>query len=351
LGIMTPWPKETPTSFLEELKTSPRACSKFGCTRVGDKCCAKCKIPGLSFSCRSAYCSKECQQEDWVAVHKNLHKMLTSAKKDSAFDWAPGFPETVVLAFLELRALGKLPALSADGRLAIMFGGARDEGAIHFDNLFSLLRQLVYPELTTLNVCLCGPQAWLPRSPTNSAVTVEVKAQFVEKAFPTAQALSKFQAVVIIAPGFTDNLPEWDPAMRLMLAVPDLPIILTSYSNAHRRDNDVLFDEDVMVKFFRARRLVGTTENCMFYPQPSGALGHKNMAYHIYSNEDDSLGPAPSRADYMRHMTVGYLRYQAECYRSPHFLRMAERLLDGSEPYRESKMSKYVTKANLQAMY
>jgi hypothetical protein len=74
------------------------------------------------------------------------------------------------------------------------------------------------------------------------------------------------------------------------------------------------------------------------------------MAYHIYANADDSLGS--SRVEFMRNMTVGYLRYQSECYRSPHFLRMAEqRLLDGSEPYRESKMSKYVTMANLQAMY
>jgi hypothetical protein len=230
-----------------------------------------------------------------------------------------------------------------------MFAGARDESDMQFGLLCDLLREFVYPQLQRLYVNLCGPEVSTPQSQTDN-VHIQVIKKFVEKAFPMQEALQIFDAIYIIAPGFSDNLSQWDPAINLMLSCPkSLPVILTSYSNLEKKDNDALFDENCMRAFWRSNVLVPSTENPKYDPFPRGALGHKNRWYHICQGRNESL-PRVARQEFKRNMTAEYLRYMADYYHRSHvassFLQLAEDLTTGALAYAEEKNSYFVSLAN-----
>jgi len=340
--IIQPWPLEGAEDWKVDVLRRQPLCSRVCCENRATELCPGCRIPGLSFACRSAYCSKDCQVSDWNERHKRMHVMCKARKRPCRFE------ETVILTLLELEARGQHPLIGPDGRFSVLFAGARDEGMMDFDFLLSLLKELVYPDvLTKLRVVLCGKQAALYSRPyaDEGVIEVVVHESLVEEAYCTAAALrAEFNIIYIIAPGFTDNLIEWDPAINLMLDA-TLPVVVTSYSNLECRDNDSLFDDSVMVQYFRARSIVGQTMSCMFEPMRRGALGHKNRAYSVFCGRDDSL-PVTLRFEFMRQQTILYLRYMAECYSDSRFQHVADMLLSGAEPYREDNMGRYIDMAN-----
>lgn len=333
-------------------KTLMKRCQSVtgDCQEEGKFACAGCGSIELPLSLRARYCGVDCQTVSFPE-HKKLHAMFKKNISDGAGgprDMS-GYCQTVCLTFLELKVADKLPVLRED-TLTLLFAGARDEVLIDFKILLTLLRHFVYANLKKLKVVLVGPSApsGMLTSKNTEELNVTVKCAKVENAFnPTT--IKAFDAFIMIAPGFSSFLDDWQPAISLFTST-QAPVISTAYSSYDKKDNDALFDEDCMVKYFRAKLVVPTTCNPRCEAYPAGPLGHKNRYYFVTQGIETDL-PVIDRTQFKRQLSAGYLEFQADYYgwRDQGFAdacrKMAKGLLDGSYPYRHETMSQLIDKA------
>lgn len=317
--------------------------------------CSLCIKMLLSEPLRARFCGKACQESSWVHGHKRWHSVFKNAKGEEfgSNENASGLVQTTCLALLELKAIGGLPHLDASSGASILYAGAstRHEEFLEADRLFSILKEFVYPDLANLAVYLCGPelhsttqpQALLPN------ITVTATKSTIEAKFSTPASLSGFQLCVIAAPGYTDFLDRWDPAMTLLVES-GIPLAVTSYSSLHALDNDALFDQDCLEKYWRANVVVGTQINSCFSTVYLRGLGHKSRYYTVVQGRNAGAAVV-SKKEYKRGMTANYLRFQANFYRAQdsHFATQCEKIaaqLDaGTFPYAEQKMSYFINLA------
>lgn len=307
--------------------------------------CSGCIGIGLPDSLCAKYCGKECQSVSFPE-HKKVHSSFKKSSSDSTGDFGRtnGYCQTVCLTFMELKAIDKLPVLR-DDTLTILFAGARDECSIDFNKLFNLLKQFVFESLKTLNIHLVGPSCE-SYNPTNTAsVKVTMKQKKIEAAYNT-DSIKIFDAIIMIAPGFSSFVDDWTSAINLFTST-NVPIISTAYSSFENKDNDALFDDDCMIRYFRSKCILPITcnPNCEVFP--SGPLGHKNRYYFICQGIDDSA-PVIDRTTFKRQLSAKYLEFQADYYgwRDERFAsscrKLAKELLDGSFPYHHEKMNQLI---------
>lgn len=298
----------------------------------------------LSKPMMAFYCSKECLMASWP-LHKRFHAAF--GPQDDA---VKSINQTTVLAFLELKARGRLPEIAPTGTVRILFAGAsaRHEEMLNGPHLLQLLREFCYPNMGALHVDLCGPQMQAAGTRSVSPeVTITSTISTIQAAFPSATSLaSSFQLCMVIAPGYTDLLDNWDPAMTLLVAS-GLPLCVTSYSSFRALDNDALFDQECVEVYWRANIVVGSQINQCCVPFATGALGHKSRYYTIAQGLKADAQAVDKRT-FKRGMTANYLRFQANYYRvrDAHFADRCESIaadLDaGTLPYAEKGMSHYV---------
>jgi len=306
------------------------------------------------------YCGADCQKAAWGAAggHSAFHKMMKSKSHHAPDHPCGGFVETVVITLLELKAIGKKPSIKNDqGRLSLLFAGARTELQMDFKALFVMLKKIVYTapdELRELAVCLCGPEASSYGASRHTEVTIEVIESTIQAAFRTPEALRRFDVAYLFAPGFSSYLTSWDEAMRLLLHNElQLPIVTTCISSLAEADNDALFDEDCLKTYWRANMLVPTTVSekymqAMFSRPPMG----KNRYYMACQGVDEEKVEISHR-DYKKRLVVAYMRYQAHCYKAtePSYSKSCEKICDMLErdelPYNEeSGVEEYIKLAN-----
>jgi len=326
------------------------------CQNEGKYSCSGCGTIELPISLRARYCGVDCQTASFQD-HKKVHSTFKKNMSDSvsaAADIYPrdmsGYCQTVCLTFMELKVAGILPILHEDSNiLTILFAGARDEILIDFKKLFSLLKQFIYPNLKKLNVYLVGPDVVPGRQISNSTeVTISAIQKKIEIAF-NVTTITNFHAIFMIAPGFSSFLDSWTPAIQLFTSV-NTPVICTAYSNLEKKDNDALFDEDCMIRYYRAKSVVPTTCNPRCEVFPAGPLGHKNRYYFITCGLDDTK-PIIERTIFKRELSASYLEFQADFYgwRDQNFAHgcrtLAKRLLDGSFDYRNETMDQLINMA------
>lgn len=320
------------------------------CQNEGKFACSGCGTIELPLSLRARYCGVDCQTvsfPDHKKIHSTFKKNMTDYSNSNR-DMS-GYCQTVCLTFMELKVADILPTLN-DDVLTVLFAGARDEVLIDFKVLFNLLKQFVYANLKKLNVYLVGPQvpSGMQTSRNTSELNVTSVAKKVEAAF-NATTIKNFHAVIMIAPGFSSFLDDWQPAVNLFTAA-NIPVISTAYSSIEKKDNDALFDEDCMIEYFRAKSVVPTTLNPRCEVFPARPLGHKNRYYFITKGVDETL-PVIERSVFKRKLSANYLEFQADYYgwRDQNFAngcrKLAKSLLDGSFPYRNEKTNELVDMA------
>lgn len=218
----------------------------------------------MSTRISARYCGRECQVKSFPS-HKQFHSAFKSCKKDTtnpAFDifGISGYYQTFCLTLMELKEAKKLPPLRNNGTtLSLLFAGARREMVIDYKILLELLKIFVYPTLKKLKVALVGPSLDGEGSLANTNdIEVQATKQTIEYLYKTSAALSKFDVIYTVSPGFTDNLDQWTPAVKLFTES-NIPLVFTGYSSFDKKDNDALFDEDCLLTYFRAISIVPNT--------------------------------------------------------------------------------------------
>lgn len=311
--------------------------------------CKKCRELQLNEAMVTHYCSKACQKACWPR-NKRFHAAF---EPQSDYGIHKSIHQTTALAMLELKARGKLPVIASGGAVCILFAGASTRYEIDLDGLQLLqaLKDFCYPDMGALHVTMCGPEIQTDGiRNVGPDVTITSIISTVQAAFSSPAALaSSFQLCMIIAPGYTDFLDKWDPAMTMLVAS-GVPLCVTSYSSANALDNDALFDQDCVETFWRASVVVGTQINQCCVPLPNGALGHKSRYYTIVQGINKNA-PVVEKKAFKRGMTARYMRFQADYYRArdAYFAvrceAIAASLEDGTLPYAEESMGSFVRMA------
>jgi len=244
--------------------------------------CSECinKFGITSPSNLGMFCSKECQKACNIS-HKAIHKAILKASKD--FN-NRGINETIAISLKEGSIKGYKPDLFDNNILNIIMIGASDtmENVIEYNKLVLNLKTILYPELKSVNITMCGPRiSHRPlqqfESNDETCYTVTTQNGLFEVLYPDPSVVkSKFSFGIILHPGFSDYLLSWKPAMDILVAS-DILVLTTGYSNYDRFTRDALY-ENLISEYYGANVVLGPTFNkasCL-------AIAHRGIVPHAY---------------------------------------------------------------------
>ena len=253
---------------------------------------------------------------------------------------------------MELKEAKKLPPLRNNGTtLSLLFAGARREMVIDYKILLELLKIFVYPTLKKLKVALVGPSLDGEGSLANTNdIEVQATKQTIEYLYKTSAALSKFDVIYTVSPGFTDNLDQWTPAVKLFTES-NIPLVFTGYSSFDKKDNDALFDEDCLLTYFRAISIVPNTWNpCSSPTHGSSPPVYSNRYYFITQGIDENK-PFIERIVFKKKLSCQYLLFQSDFWGpvdqsfGKGCLILVERLESGEVEYTHQTMAQLIRMA------
>ncbi len=280
-------------------------CEGNNCTALAGFRCTKCKDLGFSKSFGN-YCGAVCQT-NCFASHKILHKCKTKLPKT-------GVAWTIVIALHELFFINKLPVLNVDGKLSVYLLGCRTgfesldttTDCIEYTQLFDLLKATLYPSLTLVEVVLNGLELQELPSVKTSCVSLRYVCSASESLAPTLNFASA--VVVIMGPGFSDNVDSWEPVIHYLLAM-NVVTITTGYSHGGSRlTYDAVHDERTLATYFLANIIVPSTSNpAQIVGRPEGA--RKNAFYVIFQGRTSTPSPTIiSRQELHRANQIAFLK-------------------------------------------
>lgn len=225
--------------------------------------CSDCNKLGITQpSCIGFFHSRECQKEA-LKAHKAIHKAILKGSKDTEYR---GINETIVISLKEAQLKGFKPNLF-DNDLNLVFIGARDvmEYQLNYERLVTNLRAVLYPELKSVNITMCGPDVSdRPIKPIGNdecRYTVTTKKGTFEALYPDPDIVREsFSCGVILHPGFTDHLLSWKPAMDIIIQS-NILVITTGYSNYDRLTRDAIHEIDLVSQYYGAKMILTPTFN------------------------------------------------------------------------------------------
>lgn len=326
------------------------SCNNTGCLNSPNLRCKRCRILCFPASI-GRYCSRDCQHQH-NPIHKKIHRACRS-NKSKRRTFPDGMSETVALTLLDLKyGTNRLPEISTTGDFSVLFAGASDEieAGLDFEHLFIVIWFCsVFPNFNKLEIWLIGPNiTFRPQySVLGGRVIINTVKNTVEKVFDVMNI--SVQLIYLVTPGFTSFLDKWTPAINLITSK-NIVTISTMYSDNDNRNNDALFDENILKEYFRANIIIQTTSNPRYFKVFS-KLGFKNACYCVFQGLNHTM-PVTPRLVYLKRLTSLYLRFQADYYYqdneqfSRNCLTIANDLESGARVYQDQSLSYYIHLAN-----